>query len=122
MFDRTLPGLITAPLSRGYLGVQVFFVLSGFVIAFSQRDTFVTLRYLGNFALRRSLRLDPPYWATIFAVIALNYVARRAGQSGLEPLPSWPVVLANMAYLHDLLGLQQIVAVSWTLCIECIFT
>src|SRR5688572_1763736 len=118
VFDRTLPGFITAPLSRGYLGVQVFFVLSGFVIAFSQRETFVTLRYLGNFALRRSLRLDPPYWATIFAVIALNYVARRAGQSGLEPLPSWPVVLANMVYLHDLLGLQQVVAVSWTLCIE----
>jgi peptidoglycan/LPS O-acetylase OafA/YrhL len=118
VFDESLPRLITAPLSRGYLGVQVFFVLSGFVIAFSQRDTFVTLRYLGNFALRRSLRLDPPYWVTIFAVILLNYVARRVGFGDLEPLPSWPVVLANMAYLHDLLGLQQIVAVSWTLCIE----
>ena len=118
VFDESLPRFVTAPLSRGYLGVQVFFVLSGFVIAFSQRDTFVTLRYLGNFALRRSLRLDPPYWVTIFAVILLNYLARRAGMQGLEPLPTWPVVLANMAYLHDLLGLQQIVAVSWTLCIE----
>ena len=118
VYDTSLPHAITAPLARGYLGVQVFFVLSGFVIAFSQRGTFVTFRYLGNFALRRSLRLDPPYWAAIFAVILLNWLAYRLHFEGLEPMPSIPVVLANMIYIHDLLGLQKIISVSWTLCIE----
>ena len=118
VYDASLPRFITAALARGYLGVQVFFVLSGFVIAFSQRDTFVTLRYLGNFALRRSLRLDPPYWAAIFAVIALNWLAYRLHFEGLEPMPSIPVVLANMIYIHDLIGVQKILSVSWTLCIE----
>jgi len=118
VYDASLPRFITAPLSRGYLGVQIFFVLSGFVIAYSQRDTFVTLRYLGNFALRRSLRLDPPYWAAIFAVIVLNWLAYRLHFEGLEPMPSIPVVLANMIYIHDLLGVQKILSVSWTLCIE----
>jgi peptidoglycan/LPS O-acetylase OafA/YrhL len=118
VYDASLPRFITAALARGFLGVQVFFVLSGFVIAFSQRETFVTLRYLGNFALRRSLRLDPPYWAAIFAVIALNWLAYRLHFEGLEPMPSIPVVLANMIYIHDLIGVQKILSVSWTLCIE----
>src|SRR5688500_14125008 len=46
----------------GSFGVQIFFVLSGFVIAHSLRDTTLNPRSVGLFILRRQLRLDPPYW------------------------------------------------------------
>ena len=46
------------------------FVISGFVIAYSVRGYQMSGRFLGRFALRRSVRLDPPYWFTIAAVIA----------------------------------------------------
>src|SRR3954463_4542996 len=61
----TLRDLFEAVAWKGYLGVDVFFVISGFVIAYSLRGAPPTLRFAGNFALRRSLRLDPPYWSAM---------------------------------------------------------
>src|SRR5262245_5475109 len=74
-FAPELAQVVPAPLmsigARGFLGVEIFFVLSGFVIAMSIRGIRVTPRFFGNFALRRSLRLDPPYLLTIAIVITL---------------------------------------------------
>jgi len=41
-----------------FFGMDLFFVLSGFVIAYSQRNIHITPAFVGNFALRRSLRLE----------------------------------------------------------------
>ena len=40
--------------AHGNFGVEVFFVISGFVIAYSVRNAQHTLPFLGRFALRRS--------------------------------------------------------------------
>ena len=47
-------------LSYGHLGVDIFFVLSGFVLPFSIRNTGQTLGFLFlfRFGVRRSIRLD----------------------------------------------------------------
>src|SRR5471030_2381991 len=60
-----LPSWIDRIIRHGFLGVEVFFVLSGVVIALSILGDRITWAYLGRFALRRSLRLDPPYWAAL---------------------------------------------------------
>src|SRR3970282_136585 len=60
-----LPDFINVIFSYGYLGVPVFFVISGFVISLSVKDSPITANYAGNFILRRSIRLDPTYWASI---------------------------------------------------------
>ena len=39
----------------GHVGVQVFFVLSGFVIAYTLRGQLITVRYLFIFIFRRSI-------------------------------------------------------------------
>jgi len=58
-----LRGPLGAVTEYGWLGVQVFFVLSGFVMSQTLARYTVTPRFVGNFILRRSVRLDPVYWS-----------------------------------------------------------
>ncbi|TXG78438.1 MAG: acyltransferase [Thermomicrobiales bacterium] len=102
--------------SKGYLGVSVFFVLSGFVITMAIGERKVTAGFLGRFAARRSLRLDPPYWTSIAIAIALMLVAARMGIP--KELPGGTAILAHLFYLQDILGLPAISDVYWSLCLE----
>jgi hypothetical protein len=102
-------------LSYGNLGVPVFFVLSGFVIALSVGSAAISTSYIGRFALRRSVRLDPPYWLTMALVILVGYGLR--DHVKFEGVTSGQVV-AHMFYLQEFLGQQPILPVFWTLCYE----
>jgi peptidoglycan/LPS O-acetylase OafA/YrhL len=104
-----------APLSYGNLGVPVFFVLSGFVIAMSIGEDRITGSYLGRFVLRRSLRLDPPYWLTIAIVVGIGYAAE--DHVKFEGVTA-PQIAAHMFYLQDALAFPAILPVFWTLCYE----
>ena len=57
--------------SYGWLGVEVFFVISGFVIPLSlaKLQTRYTLRQFPQFMVRRVLRLEPPYLLSVVLVI-----------------------------------------------------
>jgi peptidoglycan/LPS O-acetylase OafA/YrhL len=111
-----LPGSVGACVARGHLGVAVFFVLSGFVVAHTLHGTRMTLRTLGRFALRRSLRLDPPYWAAILLVVGAGLAASAAGAE--RAAPGVTRILAHLLYLQDVLGMAPISGVFWTLCLE----
>ncbi len=47
----------------GWVGVDVFFVLSGFIMVWTTRDAGHGLRPAASFWTRRALRVYPPYWA-----------------------------------------------------------
>lgn len=112
-----LPPVIDWIFRRGFLGVDIFFVLSGFVIAYSVRNADLSGRFIGWFALRRSIRLDPPYWAAIALEVGVQWLALRLALSE-SSLPSLPQLLAHLLYLQNLLGLGDIVDLFWTLCFE----
>lgn len=117
-FSAALPSpLRIALFEKGSLGVAIFFVLSGFVISYSLRKVIIDADYLKNFTLRRWVRLSPPYYASILAVIALNLLAAQLKGTALE-LPTLPVLAGHLLYLQDVLGLGQISDVYWTLCLE----
>jgi peptidoglycan/LPS O-acetylase OafA/YrhL len=116
-----VPWLVEALMRKGSLGVQVFFVISGFVIAYSVRGTRINARYLGNFALRRSLRLDPPYWATIACILLLAPLTHQLAPQSAYHGATVPQVLAHLAYIQNFLGYPDLCVVFWTLRLEVMF-
>jgi peptidoglycan/LPS O-acetylase OafA/YrhL len=114
---RVLSDPVVAALRGGWLGVQVFFVLSGFVIAKTVGDRAMTPTGAVRFALRRQVRLDPPYWASIALACASAWAF---GVSRHQPytLPSLGSVAAHLVYLQEFLGVRAIQSVYWTLAIE----
>jgi peptidoglycan/LPS O-acetylase OafA/YrhL len=92
----------------GCLGVQVFFVISGFVICMSGWG-----RPLRSFFASRASRLLPAYWAAIIivtAAFALPFVAYKA----VSPSDT----LVNLTMLQQPLGVDRVLGVCWTLWTE----
>lgn len=109
--------LFDAVFSAGHYGVSIFFALSGFVIAHSLRNADATPRFAGRFVLRRSIRLDPPYWATMALMIGQQMIEARIRGTAM-PDVSVGQLIAHVFYVQDILGYPQISAVFWTLCFE----
>ncbi|MUH01188.1 acyltransferase family protein [Scytonema sp. UIC 10036] len=105
----------------GTLGVAIFFVLSGFVIAHSLREAKVDLLYTGYFSLRRLARLNPPYYVSILVVLGFGFLSSHLKGVPFEPMDqplSFQRLLAHLFYLQELLGFKNINDVYWTLSLE----
>ncbi len=92
----------------GCLGVQIFFVISGFVICMSGWG-----RPLRSFFASRASRLLPSYWAAVIvvtAVFALPVVAYEA----VSPSDA----LLNLTMMQQPLGVDRVLGVCWTLWAE----
>lgn len=118
------PGFAKASGSLGWLGVQTFFVISGFIIPYAIHSTYqgYGLSDYPGFVARRAARLEPPYLASIALVIALAYA------SSLAPIfagPKFDVhigqVAAHFLYLVPIFKLEWLQPVYWTLAYECMF-
>lgn len=112
------PDWITGAVFRyGSAGVAVFFVLSGFVIAHSLADKHMDGREFGRFVARRSIRLDPPYWASMLLMVTAG-TALAVLRHVSAPPPEALTVLAHLFYLQELLHRPEIQIVYWTLTYE----
>jgi len=114
----TIPSMADYLIRRGFLGVDLFFVISGFVISLTLFRRLATLGEFGRFFLRRQLRLDPPYWTAIALSVGSALVVNRLRPLTGAPVPSAGAVIAHLFYLQDFLGIRDIVGVFWTLCME----
>lgn len=101
-------------LDFGYLGVNFFFILSGFVITASAQN-----RNAFEFVKARALRLYPAFIICLLITVIVNFTIKDL---------SYPIhqILANATILNDYLKIENIDGVYWTLQAEikfygCIF-
>jgi peptidoglycan/LPS O-acetylase OafA/YrhL len=103
----------------GWLGVEIFFVISGFIIPYSLYRAGYQGRDFGLFLVKRIARLDPPYLANILLVVGLSYVVVLApGFSSEWPRYTWTQLLGHLAYVNSIVGEPWVNVVYWSLGIE----
>jgi peptidoglycan/LPS O-acetylase OafA/YrhL len=93
----------------GYLGVQLFFIISGFVIYFSLKKS------LKEYSLSRFLRLYPLFWV----ICTVTYVLTRV-------VPGWPHIsfayfLQNLLIVNNGNTSKMVDGSYWTLTMEILF-
>lgn len=103
----------------GTHGVDVFFVLSGFVIATTSLGSGRALHFgtVPQFMMRRLVRIAPPYWGSLVLVLACLKLQSALG-GGVGYFPTFGEITAHLLYLQELLGLKVLNVVYWTLCVE----
>jgi peptidoglycan/LPS O-acetylase OafA/YrhL len=103
----------------GYLGVDIFFVISGFVLPWAMARSHYCLHDYPRFLLKRILRLDPPYLVTLTLLIGLALLgwARHAFQPD-RLLLSFPQVALHLGYLNAFFGYEWLSPIFWSLAIE----
>ncbi|MFC5957320.1 acyltransferase family protein [Streptomyces pratens] len=92
----------------GCLGVQIFFVISGFVICMSGWG-----RPLRSFFASRASRLLPAYWAAVLLVTAA-FALPVVVYDAVSPSDA----LVNLTMLQQPLGVDRVLGVCWTLWVE----
>lgn len=111
------PNMFIKSLNYGYLGVIMFFVISGFVIPYSMYVKNYQLKHFFRFLLKRTIRIEPPYLIFIFVLLLVNYYTFVY----LWRLP-FPTTLKqfflNITYLAPFFKVQWITIIFWTLAVE----
>jgi len=100
-------------------GVQIFFVISGFVICHSMIVGSYNIRKMPVFLFKRVARIEPPYLMTV--LVAATFILLRnhlhIGNGDL-PDPTVVQVMLHVGYLIPLSKYDWLNIVYWTLAIE----
>jgi len=110
-----IPKILVAATLPGWAGVNLFFVLSGFLISGILLDTRQKPDYYKHFYLRRALRILPIYYAVLFLLAMLSRMGLIARHASWSFLGLSALYLANMT---ELFGVSMQYGVLWTLAIE----
>lgn len=113
--DTQLASAIYSVGKFGYLGVDLFFLISGFVIFASALNRKPT-----QFLVSRATRIYPTFWVCLAITCLLNLII-----PGSSPV-SLSQFIANSTLMHSYLGIESVDGVYWTLLVEikfyaCIF-
>jgi peptidoglycan/LPS O-acetylase OafA/YrhL len=102
--------------TRGFLGVDLFFVISGFLIVtlLLREQQHTDTISLSNFYIRRFLRIFPPYYLLLLVVGTMAYLnpARSSSEAVKRDLPY------ALLYLSNLVPIYSQLSISWSLSVE----
>ncbi len=114
--DKILLSIGLPPFGSG--GVDIFFVISGFIMVYSTVDRDVSPR---SFIADRVARIIPPYWAMTVAVFAIAVVAPTLLQTTRA---NWTELLMSLSFIPFARSggsVEPILFVGWSLNYEIFF-
>ncbi len=93
----------------GAYGVNLFFLISGFVVLVSARRA----KRPSDFVISRFSRLYPPYWVALVLAVVLAWVA------SIPHVPlDWKTIVANLSMVQRWFLQSNVDGVYWTLAVE----
>ena len=116
------PNYLTEVSSYGKYGVQIFFVISGFIIPYSMYKSKYRLSNYFNNLLRRFVRINPPSYVAILLSFAIYFgalwIIKRPIQDMIWPGVNLSSIFGNLTYTVPFLDTDWFNPFFWTLAIE----
>jgi len=106
-------GLIAVVSHWGFLGVDIFFLISGFIMAYTTFDKDRTLLSAKTFFKHRLFRIYLGYWPFFIVMAIILYLTNPAKLFSLDAVGSLYLVNADM--------FQLVLPISWSLSYELYF-
>lgn len=116
------PLLLALPVNFGWMGVDLFFVLSGFLIGGILLDARQAPNYFRVFYVRRICRIFPMYFVSLIAILLVSHFTHYPElQSLLHPLIPWQASVTFtqnfwMAFHNDTGAIA--LTPTWSLAVE----
>lgn len=102
--------------SKGWLGVQAFFVVSGFIIPYSLIKSKYQIKHFFQFFAKRCVRIEPPYLLSVLVIVLLSWLSTLSSVYNGQPFQfEIGRILAHIAYLPEHLGYKWYTPVYWSL-------
>jgi peptidoglycan/LPS O-acetylase OafA/YrhL len=98
----------------GWVGVDLFFVISGFLITGILLDSKGSRHYFRNFYARRALRIWPLYYAVLIFVLVIYPHVYPSGSMVHKTAPWFYYVF----YLQNFVVSSRLLGVTWSLAVE----
>ncbi len=112
-------GLLKTSGNLGWVGVEVFFVISGYAMMVATRKTSLTFRDYGQFMAKRLVRLHPPYVVAVLLILLLGWLSTKIpGFNGAAFSFHVPQFLSHLVYAPQFFHQELYNPVFWTLCVE----
>lgn len=103
------------------MGVDLFFIISGFLMMFTSRDFDGTKAYAWRFVVKRAVRI----WPLFIVVTPVALVVEHGIHGFVDPSILLPYLEGLLFIPHNPsasgIYFQMAVGVAWTLCFECYF-
>lgn len=119
--DKTGRAAIDFPYFDWGFGVDIFFVISGFIMIYTTARAFGEAGAAATFIERRLVRIAPLYWLMTALIILVALVAPRFLN---VPIENWRSVATSYLFIPDIRGngeVRPILAAGWTLNYEMFF-
>jgi peptidoglycan/LPS O-acetylase OafA/YrhL len=103
--------------AQGYLGVEAFFVISGMVIPLSFAQKNYDIRQFGSVVLKRIIRIEPAYWASIGLMIFIDVFGSLYEHKGFPHFGIFNLFL-HVFHANAVFNEAWLRGIYWTLAID----